>query len=107
VILSALLIVLLAVPLLLIAAQGVGALARLFGLVSPAETHTRAEFARISFEAPVPATGAPSVALAQPVPEPQKRVVEQAWRACTTCGEAVTTRAAICRHCGAQLDADD
>jgi hypothetical protein len=111
VILNILLIVLVGLPLLLIAAQGLVVLARLLGL-SQSEMSTREEFSRITFEGsqtprsaaltlPVPEADPASDAPA--IPDPQSATaapVPLEWRSCPTCGDAITTHARICRHCG-------
>jgi hypothetical protein len=107
VILSVLLLALLAVPLVLILGQGLVVLSRALGMSSPAELDTRAEFARIGFAAP----GAAPVTMidvvpadeAAPAPVARNSAPPLAWRACPTCGGAITTRARLCRHCGSQL----
>ena len=107
-ILDILLIGLLGVPLLLVAGQGLVVIARLAGLVSQSEVATRAEFARMRHEA---AMTEPSLlardreasrenALGA---EPRPAEVQLDWKPCPTCGDTVTTRARICRHCGAHL----
>jgi hypothetical protein len=114
VIVNVLLIVVVGVPLVLIAAQGVVVLARLFGL-SPSEVSTREEFSRITFEgsqaetSSALAAAAPEIEVDAPAPGPAAAEppgpaeVPLEWRSCPTCGEAVTTHARMCRHCGDAL----